>query len=88
MFGLNTVILSYNFSNIETFCMPGCKSYTGYGCGFLFCCMAVGRASSWVEALAWNLHWWVGAWCVSKAGITVTQLKISLAVVVVHCMSM
>ena len=33
----------------------------GRGCGFLFGCPAVGRASGSVAALAWGFNRWVGA---------------------------
>ena len=46
------------------------------GCGFLFGCAAVGRASGSVAALAWGFDRWVGAWCLSVAGPTVAQLEV------------
>ena len=46
------------------------------GCGFLFNCMVVGRASGSVAALAWGFGRWVGAWCLSVAGPTVARLGV------------
>ena len=46
------------------------------GCGFLFGCTTVGRASGSVTALTWGFNRWVGAWCLSVAGPTVAQLEV------------
>ena len=46
------------------------------GCGFLFGCATVGRASGSVAALAWSFGRWVGVWCLSVAGPTVAQLEV------------
>ena len=57
-------------------------SVTVYGCGFLFGCTAMGRASASVASLTWGFGLLVGALCLSLAGPPWFGFMFSLALAV------